>query len=154
MAETPERVTHDVLVHKAAIPLMKGESLGAFITEVKQAATAHIRQKFNLDEKKGNIFPLEVFSNKAVFKVIPDFDKPPSNDFHVAMKFTRANEGKFTFSDTMKVTPVMSFVPSTNKLGVTKDASGEPIEPELPEGVKKAMGMDSWVEGGVFAGVL
>lgn len=150
----PDRTTHDVLIHKAAVPLMKGESLGAFVTEVRNAATAHIRQKFNLDEKKGSIFPLEVFANKAVFKVIPDFEKPVSNDFHVAMKFTRAKEGKFSFSDTMKVTPVMSFIPATNAMGITKDADGEPPEPELPEGVKKAMGMESWVEGGVFAGVL
>jgi hypothetical protein len=147
-----ERTTHDVVVHKASIPLMKGESLGAFISEVKMAAASHIRQKFNLDEKKGAIFPIEVFNTKAVFKVIPDFEKPVSNDFHVAMKFTRATEGKFSFSDTLKVTPVMSFIPATNATGITKDA--EAPEQELPEGVEKAMGMDSWVVGGLFAGVL
>lgn len=129
--------TYGVVVHKASIPLLKGESLRAFMNEVRKAVTVHVVQKFNLDEKKGGVFPVEIFSDKAVFTVVPDFSKSSSNDFHVAMKFTRTDKGTFNITDTIKVRPVTSFVPATSQVAKAK-----------------AMGMDAWVAGGLFRGVL
>jgi hypothetical protein len=134
-----DRKTHDVFVHKAAVPLMKGESIGAFTGALRDAGKAHLLQKFNVDDKKGGAFPIEVFASKAVFTVVPDFQKSSSNDFHVAMKFTRSTDtGQFTFTDTMKVQPVTSFVPSADGVAVNK-----------------AMDLDAWAPApSTFAGVI
>jgi hypothetical protein len=137
--------THDVIVHKAAIPLMKDESLGMFIHEVRNAARAHIQQKFNLDDKKGSTYPVEIFNNKAVFKVIPDYDKPAKDDFHVALKFDRNDQtGQFTFSQTVKVKAVTSFVEDDGDVAAkTVDKSKNPF------------GLDHWAkEDSLFHGVL
>lgn len=133
--------TQQVLIHKAAVPLMANESLGAFTNALKSAGRAHVMQKFNVSDKEGSAWPVEVFSNKAVFMVVPDFKKPPTNDFHVAMKFTRSTDtGQFTFMDTMKVTPVVSFVANTG------DTAAK---------VTKALDMDAWAPApSLFNGVV
>lgn len=129
--------TQDVLVHKAAVPLMKDESVGAFCAALKTAGRQHLLQKYNVDEKKGNAYPVEIYADKAVFMVVPDYSKPHGNDFHVAMKFNRADSGQFNFTDTMKVKPVTSFV----------------AQNEMP--VTKALHMDAWAEAdSAFAGVV
>lgn len=105
-----DRNTYTVTVHKAAITLMKGESIAMYCATLKQAAREYIMKKFNIG-KEGNAWPMEVYSNKAVFAVAPDMSKPPSNDFMVAVTYKRDDKGMFGFSDTMKVKAVTSFEP-------------------------------------------
>lgn len=128
--------THDVIVHKANVPMMKGESLYTFMEALRNAGRAFLMQKYNVDSKKGSVYPIEVYADKAVFKVTPDYEKPVSNDFCVAVKFNRDTNGTFTFTDTMKVVPVTTYV-AASEINVTK-----------------AMGMPNWVKGGIFTGVV
>lgn len=132
--------THSVIVHKANVPMLKNESLGAFCHALKSAAKAHLMQKYNVDDKKGSAYAVEVFADKAVFMVIPDYEKPSTNDFHVAFKFARATDGTFTFGETMKVQPVTSFIAADGGTAAVSKARG--------------LGMDNWVKGGTFAGVI
>jgi hypothetical protein len=137
---TPEPRKQDVLVHKAVVPLMEGESMGVFTKALGAAGRDYLMQKYNIDSKKGSAWPVEVYANKAVFMVVPDYNQPSSNDFYVAVKFNRANTGQFNFVDTIKVTPVTTFV-ARNDEAVAKAA--------------KTYGLDAWTKAeSDFAGVL
>lgn len=124
MSDTTTK-TYKVTVHKANVPLQKGESLGQFTNELRKQAKPFLVQKFNMDDKKGAVYPLEVYATKAVFQVIPDWDDV-SKDATVAFEYTRKDDGTFTFGEIQKVKAVMSYE-------ITKRA-------ELP----LAMGMESW----------
>ena len=113
--------TYQVTVHKANLALMPDESLQSFACAVKNAGNKHVAQKYNVDTKKGCVYPVEVYADKAVFMVVPDFDKPPAEDFYVAAKFARDNAGNFEFSETMKVKRVTQYMPES-PMPVTKAA--------------------------------
>lgn len=135
-----EQRTHPCIVHKAKLSLGKNESIQAFSMDLKKAAKDYLAQKYNVDLKKGSVYPMEVFADKAVFGVIPDFDKPPSNDFIVAFKYSRGSSGQFQFGDTMKVKKVTTYVADK---GVSISKS------------KGAFGMSNWEKApGLFHGAV
>lgn len=145
--------THEVVVHKASLTLMKDESIHQFTQTLKDEAKKFLTQKFNVDTKKGRVWPIEIFATKAVFTVIPDLDKPPSNDFKVAVKFSRsADTGQFNFTDTMKVKAVTIFQP-VEGLSITKAK-------DVPEPAPQAWEMGAWTPAevektkSIFSGVL
>ena len=105
-----------------------------FLDEIRSAGRDHIAQKFNVDKNKGGVFPLEAFSDKVVFEVVPDFEK--GGDFIVAMKFKRSESGSFDFTETLKVKRVTTFVAEGTQ-------------------VTKALGMGAWTpEPALFSGVV
>ena len=135
--------TFTVTVHKTAIPLLKGESIGQFSLALRAAGREHVLKQFNINPKKGGAFPMEVYSNKAVFSVVPDMTKDSSSDFMVALTFKRGDTGGFSFTDVMKVKAVTRFEP----------ADGVPLT--------KALDMDGWtpdeepeVKGSLWGGVI
>ena len=132
-----DRSTYTVTVHKGAIALMKGESLHAFSSALRQSGAEHVLKKFNIDPKKGGAFPMEVFSTKAVFSVTPDFQKA-GGDFMVAMTFKREESGVFAFSDIMKVKAVTSFMPADD-MPLTKALDLEHWTPVEESEVKKSV---------------
>lgn len=102
-----QRPTYEAIVHKANVPLMADESLRQFTHELEKAAKPYIAQKFNLDDD-ASAWPMEVYANKAVFNVIPEWEDV-SKDFMLAVKFERDKEGTFTFGETQKVKPVTTY---------------------------------------------
>jgi hypothetical protein len=117
---------YQAIVHKANVPLMKSESLGQFTHALRKQAQPMLMQKFNMDEKKGGAWPLEVYSNKAVFMVVPDWEDI-SKDVNVAFSYERdESTGDFKFGEVQKVKAIVSYE-------VTKRA-------DLPQ----AMDMPAW----------
>jgi hypothetical protein len=101
--------TYQAIVHKANVPLMKGESLGQFTHQLRKQAQPMLLQKFNTDEKKGGAWPLEVYSNKAVFMVAPEW-ADISKDLTVAFSYERDEAtGDFKFGDVQKVKAIVSY---------------------------------------------
>lgn len=143
-ATTDSDTKYKVLVHKASVPLMKGESLGDFTRSLTDASTLYIKQKYNLPSNDGcecYVWANEVYADKAVFSV-SNYKAETQKDryFHVAVKFSRQNDGDFEFTDTLKVRPVTTYV---------ADSSVEKAK------VKKALEMDGWTpEGSLFGGVV
>jgi hypothetical protein len=103
------KISYEVQVHKANVPLQSGESLRKFTQELKKQASPILLQKFNSDEKKGGSWPLEVFANKAVFMLALKWDDV-KKDQTVAFDFTRdVNTGVFKIGDVVKVKAVTQY---------------------------------------------
>lgn len=130
--------TLPVVVHKAAVPLLKGESLNQFTCAVNDAASVYIKQKYNLPSGDCDswVWCHEVYADKAVCSV-SNYKAETQKDrhFYVAIKFTRRDSGDFDVTESMKVRPVMSFV-ADKEMSVTKDKA-----------VKKAYDMENWSPG-------
>ncbi len=110
--------THEVVVHKAGLTLMKGESLGQFTRSLSVAARKALGQKLNLDfaatNKNGSptagAYMLEVFSDSLVFDVWKaQSENEPSNYRYFAMKYSRKATGEFEFSYTTEVERVTTY---------------------------------------------
>jgi hypothetical protein len=122
------RTSYTIQVQKANVPLLKGESITAFTRALNEEAKKHLMQSFNIEKNKGGAFPLEVFSDKAVFSVIPVWEDV-SKDETVAFTFKRdASTGAFEFGQAQKVKKVTSYEVTKSADGVKVGASTEPIE--------------------------
>jgi hypothetical protein len=105
------RKSYTVQVHKANIPLLEGESLDVFISNLsKQAGPYLIEKAGGVVGKESSAWPREVYATKAVFQVIPDWDDS-SKDQLIQVDFTRSpTDGSFSFSNDEKVKLVTSYV--------------------------------------------
>jgi hypothetical protein len=104
-----------VVVHKASLPLMDGESLHDFNYKFSDAARKHLRQKLNLGTKD-DVWGVETFGDSAVFCVYYDQSVTkvtPSMRYYM-VNFTRDGDGKFSFSSTTEVQRVTTFQPVTD----------------------------------------
>lgn len=107
--------TMEVVVHKAAIPLMKGESISKFTTELSNSGREHIFKKLNMSQPKDYAWMVEAFGDAVVFNTYKSVE--PST-YHV-FKYTRdAKTGVFEFGDVTEVEKVVGYKPKT--LSVTK----------------------------------
>jgi len=113
---------HDVIVHKANVPMMKGESLRDFTTALSDAGRATLVQKLNVDVKKASVFMLEAYSDSAVFEVYKydEVTKPNERMRFYAMTYKRDEKGAFTFDNQTEVDRVVRFEAKTQ---VTKSKS-------------------------------
>ncbi len=121
---TEER-THDVVVHKADVPLQTGESIRAFTRALSDAGRDHVRKKLNLPDKDVDIFMVEAFAKSAVFDVFkfgPNVSQKERQRFY-ATSFTRKATGAFEFGPTTEVQRVTSFKPKAAT--VTKATTAE-----------------------------
>lgn len=123
-----EFTTMDVIVHKATISLMSGETLEQFTQKLSDAGKEYLLSKLNMT--KGNSWLVEVYRNKIVMAAYKDGE--PSQFY--AFKYSRDKSRNFQFSDTMEVERVTSFKPKSNVVmkneccgDETKKALGEPI---------------------------
>jgi len=142
-----QTVTHDVMVHKASIPLMKGESLRDFTSKVADAGRQQLVSKLNLGTKV-DVYMVEAFADAAVFNVYKYGDnvKPGKRSSYYAVTYKRKDDGTFEMGDSTEVIRVTRFEPK--KVPITKSA----------EPVKKRFGNDTsaWesIEKGFWSGVL
>ncbi len=110
---TEER-THNVVIHKANVPLQTGESIRQFTRALSDAGRDHVRKKLNLPDKGVDIFMVEAFAKSAVFDVFrfgPDAPKPKQR--FIATAFTRKTTGEFEFGPTTEVQRVTTFQPKS-----------------------------------------
>jgi hypothetical protein len=135
-----------VVVHKASLPLLDGESLHDFNYKFNDAARKHLRQKLNLGTKD-DVRGVETFGDSAVFCAYYDQSVTkvqPSMRYYM-VSFTRDGDGKFSFSSTTEVQRVTTFQPVSD---VTK-AAGGPDAKAVEETHKRA-----WRKTGLWNGML
>lgn len=98
-------VEYRVAVHKAAVPLMNGESLGAFSSAIRAAGVSLVKQKLNLTNKS-DVYVVEVFGTSAIFDVY-SYDQTKSYEDRTkfyAVSYSRdAKSGAFSFGDMVEV---------------------------------------------------
>ena len=122
--------THNVVVHKANIPLLKGESLKDFTCALREAGRKHVMQKQNLPSKGVDVYMVEAFSDHIVFDVYwygENAVKDKQMQFF-AVPYKRGTDGKFEFGDTMEVRRVTTYEPVSS---VTK-ATTVPVSKPFP----------------------
>lgn len=130
-----ENKTHDVVVHKANIQLLAGESVRDFTRALSDAGRKHIQKAQNLPNKGTDVFMLEAFSKTAVFEVFkfgPDVQPGDRMKFFAAQYVRKAN-GDFEFSGSSEVRRVTRFEPA--KVSVTKGVA----DPDGPDKVQKGL---------------
>ncbi len=113
--EKAKSVTMEVVVHKAAVPLLKGESINKFTRELSDKGREHVSKKLNLVKGKDGAWMTEAFGDAVVFACYKGADPMT---YHV-FKYTRdAKTGGFEFGDLTEVEKVIGYRPKT--MGVTK----------------------------------
>jgi len=118
------KYTHDVVVHKANVPLARGESLRAYTAALSEAGRQHAMQKLNLIAKSGDVFMVEAYSDSAIFEVYKYGEEGQAGKFNFyATKYSRDKNGNFSFGDLLEVQRVTSFKPKT-EFEVTKSGEG------------------------------
>lgn len=111
-------VTMKVVVHKANVPMLKGETLRQFTQALSDSGQVYLRRKLNLLESDG-AFMLETMADKAVFEVYQSkaVNGMPRCKYY-ALKFTRKSDGAFEFGESVEVRRITSYEP------ITKSAEG------------------------------
>lgn len=125
MSEAAEKVTMDVVVHKANIPVRSGESLDKFISKLSEASRTHCEKKFALSREAGDYcWMIEAFSGSVIMSV----DKRKMSRKMFAMSYSRDGQsGAFTFGDAIEVERKTSFAPvkPTQALAQTQVSKAE-----------------------------
>lgn len=115
-----QRITYEVVVHKANLPLAKGESVSQFTSRLREAAAKQIAMKLNLTPQNCSVYMVETFADSAIF----DVSKRPAvtgdawSYAYYAAKYTRKVDGSFEFGETTEVERVTSYQPKP-KMDVT-----------------------------------
>lgn len=100
-----EEQTMNVVVHKANVPMLRGESLDKFIGKLSQAARAHGRKKFAMSGVDWMWMP-EAFASSVIVSV----DKKDMPRKMFAMSYKRdLKTGDFTFGEAIEVERKVSF---------------------------------------------
>ncbi|MGD9749389.1 MAG: hypothetical protein AB7W59_00175 [Acidimicrobiia bacterium] len=145
-----ENVQTSVVVHKASLPLMDGESIHDYNGKLQDAAKAHIRQKLNLSSKD-EVWGVETFGDSAIFSIwLADntITTKPRHRYY-SVEYTRDSEGKFSFSATTEVQRVTTFQPVA-PVAKAEGAEPAPADPVEVERVHKA----AWERPRFWGGVL
>jgi len=107
-------ITQSIIVRKD-IRLATGESLKDFSMKIREACVKWARQKLNVDTKKGDIYPVEIFSTAIVFDVYKyDMPEPSERQKFYACKYKRQDNGGFEFESLIEVERVVSFQQKQN----------------------------------------
>ena len=142
-----KQLSQEVVVRKD-IKLFSGESIMSYTKKVREQGAKWVRQKLNLDPKKADVFPIEIFSSAVIFDVYKYGDIDPSEkQKYFGVSYSRNKSGDFEFSTMMEVERITSFQPKQNT-AVMKSMEIE---------AKKAFGVcDGWVQTGkdFWSGVL
>lgn len=116
-------ITQNVFVRKD-IKLATGESVSDFTKKLRESCVKWARQKLALDVKKGDIYPVEIFSSAVVFDVYKYDVEPGDRQRYFACKYKRQDNGGFEFESLMEVERVVSFQQKQNT-AVMKSQDGE-----------------------------
>lgn len=106
-------ITQNVFVRKD-IKLATGESISDFTKKLRESCVKWARQKLALDVKKGDIYPVEIFSSAVVFDVYKYDSEPGDRQKYFACKYKRQDGGGFEFESLIEVERVVSFQQKQN----------------------------------------
>lgn len=122
-------VTYEAIVHKANIPLLKGESVSQFMSKLQAAAREHIMKKLNMTAKTGYVYCFETFADATIADVSKrgPTDSDPWTYGYYALPYTRKTAGEFDFGDLVEVERVTSFQPK-QPIPLTKGKSKKDME--------------------------
>lgn len=112
-------VRHDVVVHKANVPLAKGESLGQYTQRLNGDARKYVQKQLNLSDKGTSVYMLEVFADKAIMDVYQYKEGSPSTYKFYGIDYARKANGDFEFKELTEVERVTSYEPKAS-LSITK----------------------------------
>lgn len=129
-------ITHDVVVHKANVPLLAGESLRDFTRALSDAGRTHLATALSLPNKGVDVYMVESFATYAVYNVyrwgegVAKVDK----DKYYRVDYARDKTGAFTFTTATEVRRVTTFKPVAQSVaksadGVTETTDQSPWEP-------------------------
>ncbi len=137
-----------VAVHKANIPLLKGESVHQFTNELSKAGREHVMKKLNMTEKSGNgAWMAEAFSGSVIFSTYKS-DEPST---YYACAYKRDEKGAFDFGSLVEVQRMTVFKPK--EATVTKSLNEKPEEVEVDKRLER---FGDWIqtEKSFWGGVL
>jgi hypothetical protein len=119
---------HEVVVHKARIPLAKGESLQMYTQRLNEAVRKYAITKLNI--QKGGAYMIEAFDDSLIMDVYkrPLTDDGTSEYKYYSVEYSRTEKGDFTFSSFQEVERVTSFKPKA-PLAITKTKTPSLVEP-------------------------
>lgn len=103
--------TIDVLVHKAKINLVDGESIGDFTRDLSISAKEYIKTAKG-NEKDSYAYLIEAYSNKVVMSYYGS-----GKDKYYSVSYSRDKNGNFSFSNIQEVKRVTTFKPANNNVG-------------------------------------
>ena len=119
----------NVVVLKQNLPLMEGETLGAYTRELSKAAKTHFTQKLNLGNN-GDVWCPEIAADAVVASVY-QYGTPgqPSVNKMYSAKYTRDTKtGSFSFGDSLEVKPVTRYEPVKSGIAQVLKSAFEPVE--------------------------
>jgi hypothetical protein len=124
-------ITQNIFVRKD-IKLATGESVSDFTKKLRESCVKWARQKLALDVKKGDIYPVEIFSSAVVFDVYKYDSEPGNRQQYFACKYKRQDTGGFEFESLMEVERVVSFqqkqnAPVMKSKGIEVDVEKAPL---------------------------
>lgn len=122
MPDNGNTVTLNVIVHKAEIQLMDGETLNGFSQAICGAAAEYVKKNMSLG-KEDWTYVADVKADVLVASVY----KREGKSSYWALKYARDEAGAFSFSDMTEVRPVMNYVPVKPSLAVKKSAEPETV---------------------------
>ncbi len=122
-----ETTTMTVAVHKANVPLLRGESVNDFTSSLGKDAREYLMKKMNVApyasgatggvrSNVGGAWLVEAFSDRVVMAMY----KGSEPTRYYAFKYSRDKKGMFDFGTTTEVRRVTSFVPKDD-IPVTKN---------------------------------
>jgi hypothetical protein len=141
--QSDQKIEHSVIVHKASIPLAKGESISQFTQKLSDAGRKALYQKLNLtpysntvkDGSYSSVYNIEAFAGSAVYEVYSYKGNGGGSDYkYYAMKYARNEAGDFSFSDLTEVVRTIGYKPKS-ELEVTKAV--ETVRSEHTTGVSR-----------------
>lgn len=120
--------TLNVVVLKANLPLMEGETLSTYTRELAKAAKEHFAQKLNLGSR-ADVWVPEIAADAVVANVYEYKEGQPSINKLYSAKYTRdTKSGSFSFGDSMEVKPVTRYEPVKAGIAQVLKSAFEPVE--------------------------
>lgn len=116
--------TYQVAVHKAALPLAKGESVNEFTQALSEAGRTYVMGQMRMDPAKDYCYSVTVYPETVVM-ACSIYSATKSRYPYVSMSYTRDTETKvFTFSDLVEVEQVTTYRPKST-MKITKGVDGD-----------------------------
>jgi hypothetical protein len=154
--------THEVVVHKAGIPLAAGESLGQYMSLLNSAVKEHAKKKIGGGQDK-NLYPymIEAYADSCVIDLYTPSDSSGAGGGYkyYSIPYTR-KDGTFSFGAMTEVIPVKTFQPVT-ALPLASNTTGASVADASSITSTKAvipgsLASKNWIptEKRLFAGVL
>jgi len=126
MTDSKQTVTHEVVVHKANLPLVNGESVQDFTQALSDAARKWCMEKLRMDAAKDYCYVVDVYTGVAILScsIYSQGEDKRGKYLYNAVTYERdADTGVFTFSNMVEVQRVTTYRAKT-VVTTTKSAQG------------------------------